>query len=324
MRKLRGIFSVFVVAACSVYAAPPQLLNYQGRLVDGLGDPVNGTVEVDVRLFTVETGGSPVWSQTINNVAVYQGLYKVEFGDAGLSEVLTNSAVWLEVEVDSETLSPRNRLASVPYALRAAIANELEGMLEGIPSGGITMWSGDLGDIPEGWALCDGSNGSPDLRERFVMGAADGQDPGTTGGTNSFELALDQMPGHTHGATAATAGAHTHPASTGSAGSHGHSGSTGSGGSHTHTIGSDNSQGSSTSKPGGGVGGSQTSQSGSVNSVSHGHTVAALSSGGAHTHTVTVNSGGAHTHTVSIGSTGSGSSIDNRPAFYAVAFIYKL
>ncbi len=323
MRKLRGILSVLVVAVCSVYAAPPQLLNYQGRLVDGLGEPVNGTVEVNVRLFTAETGGSPVWSQTINNVAVYKGLYKVEFGDAGLSDVLTNAAVWLEVEVDSETLSPRNRLASVPYALRAAVANELEGMLEGIPSGGITMWSGDLGEIPDGWQLCDGSHGSPDLRERFVMGAADGQDPGATGGTNSFVLALAQMPSHTHGATAATAGAHTHSASTGSAGSHSHSGSTGGGGSHSHSIGSDNSRGSSLTRPGGGVGGSQSNQS-AVNSVSHSHSVSALSSGGGHTHTVTVNSGGAHTHTVSINSTGSGSSIDNRPAFYAMAFIYKL
>ncbi|MCZ7591635.1 MAG: hypothetical protein M5U15_05555 [Kiritimatiellae bacterium] len=61
-----------------------------------------------------------------------------------------------------------------------------------------------------------------------------------------------------------------------------------------------------------------------MNSVSHSHSVNALSSGGGHTHTVTVNSGGAHTHTASIGSTGSGSSIDNRPAFYAMAFIYKL
>ena len=59
------------------------------------------------------------------------------------------------------------------------------------PLGGIIMWSGAISAIPTGWSLCDGSNGTPDLRNRFVMGATnDGSDstyPGIsvsqTGGT---------------------------------------------------------------------------------------------------------------------------------------------
>lgn len=51
-----------------------------------------------------------------------------------------------------------------------------------VPSGVIVMWSGLLANIPAGWALCDGANGTPDLRDRFVKGAAAGQDPGATGG----------------------------------------------------------------------------------------------------------------------------------------------
>ena len=52
----------------------------------------------------------------------------------------------------------------------------------GVPSGIITMWSGAIEDIPLGWALCDGSNGTPDLRDRFVIGAGNAYDPGDMGG----------------------------------------------------------------------------------------------------------------------------------------------
>lgn len=59
------------------------------------------------------------------------------------------------------------------------------------PLGGIIMWSGAISAIPTGWSLCDGSNGTPDLRNKFVLGATnDGSDstyPGIsvsqTGGT---------------------------------------------------------------------------------------------------------------------------------------------
>ena len=40
-----------------------------------------------------------------------------------------------------------------------------------VPSGGIIMWSGLIADIPPGWVLCDGTNSTPDLRDRFIIGA---------------------------------------------------------------------------------------------------------------------------------------------------------
>jgi hypothetical protein len=54
-----------------------------------------------------------------------------------------------------------------------------------IPSGVIVMWSGLLINIPAGWALCNGANGTPDLRDRFIWGASDGENPGVTGGSTS-------------------------------------------------------------------------------------------------------------------------------------------
>lgn len=47
------------------------------------------------------------------------------------------------------------------------------------------MWDGLIVNIPDGWALCNGANGSPDMRERFVRGAPDGDNPGGTGGSES-------------------------------------------------------------------------------------------------------------------------------------------
>lgn len=54
--------------------------------------------------------------------------------------------------------------------------------IEEVRSGNISLWHGLLANIPTGYVLCDGTNGTPDLRDKFVKGAANGQNPGTTGG----------------------------------------------------------------------------------------------------------------------------------------------
>jgi len=51
-----------------------------------------------------------------------------------------------------------------------------------IPAGLILLWHGLLANIPAGWVLCDGTNGTPDLRSKFVKGTAAATNPGDTGG----------------------------------------------------------------------------------------------------------------------------------------------
>ena len=72
-----------------------------------------------------------------------------------------------------------------------------------IPVGGIILWSGTVGNIPSGWALCNGStvNGqlTPDLRSRFVVGAGSTYSPGNTGGNDQITLTVAQLPPHSHG-----------------------------------------------------------------------------------------------------------------------------
>lgn len=82
-----------------------------------------------------------------------------------------------------------------------------------MPSGSIILWSGHISNIPEGFALCDGSNGTPDLRSRFVVGA--GADtgvysagvngtgigyykPGDIGGEDRHQLTIAEIPRHNH------------------------------------------------------------------------------------------------------------------------------
>jgi len=54
-----------------------------------------------------------------------------------------------------------------------------------IPPGGIIMWSGGIASIPAGWALCNGQNGTPDLRDRFVVGAGGSYGVGERGGLSN-------------------------------------------------------------------------------------------------------------------------------------------
>ena len=90
------------------------------------------------------------------------------------------------------------------------------------PSGGIIMWSGSQSNIPSGWVLCDGNNSTPDLRDRFVLGAGNSYSVNDTGGSETVSISTSNMPSHTH-----TVNSHSH-----SLPSHSHTVS-----SHTHSIG---------------------------------------------------------------------------------------
>lgn len=65
-----------------------------------------------------------------------------------------------------------------------------------IPAGGIIIWSGSTGSIPSGWLLCDGTNGTPDLRDRFIIGAGNSYAVNATGGTADAVVVA-----HTHSAS---------------------------------------------------------------------------------------------------------------------------
>ncbi len=72
-----------------------------------------------------------------------------------------------------------------------------------VPTGSILLWSGSTGSIPSGWLLCDGTNGTPDLRDRFIIGAGNSYAVNATGGTADAVVVSHTHsvtdPGHVHG-----------------------------------------------------------------------------------------------------------------------------
>ena len=101
-----------------------------------------------------------------------------------------------------------------------------------IPSGIISLWSGSILTIPSGWNICDGTNGTPDLRDRFIVGAGSTYAVAATGGEATHTLTIPEMPSHTHNALRKNIGADRVWESTGG-GSDGYtSGPTGDGQAH--------------------------------------------------------------------------------------------
>jgi microcystin-dependent protein len=190
-----------------------------------------------------------------------------------------------------------------------------------VPTGFIGMWSGSIATIPAGWGICDGSSGRPDLRDRFIVGAGSTYSIGNTGGANAVTLIEANLPAHTHSFSG-----------TGSSNevdlshSHDFSGTTVAEGIHNHNLqkypsGSSystyydiaNTNAFNTSGALISDGGKPTTSAGS-----HQHTYSGTTSpfNGNHSHTITVSG--------VIDSTGSGTGHENRPPYYALAFIIKL
>lgn len=79
-------------------------------------------------------------------------------------------------------------------------------------TGIIIMWSDTLGTIPSGWIICDGNNGTPDLRDTFVKCVPNsGINPGDTGGEAEHNLTISEIPNHDHDTTEPAGGGHRHP-----------------------------------------------------------------------------------------------------------------
>jgi hypothetical protein len=175
-----------------------------------------------------------------------------------------------------------------------------------LPAGIIAMWSGLVAAIPAGWVLCDGTNGTPDLRQRFIMGAGTTA-PGTVGGSLTPTVNVTAVSAGTPAGSIANAGSHNHGGSTQNYQltisdlpnhSHGYEG--------LQTTGVQSGSGST-----GAVTASRTTDSqGGGGSHAHG-----INSDGSHNHSFSGTVLAAHTHSVTID--------DGRPPWYALAFIMK-
>ena len=173
-----------------------------------------------------------------------------------------------------------------------------------VPSGLICMWSGSIASIPAGWVLCNGSNGTPDLRGQFIMGAGGSYAPGYTGGAASVSLLTANLPAHSHTLTdPGHAHGVTDPGHAHSVVDPGHS--------HTFTTtvispsGGNLTTGSLSSVQGQGAGTNTAATGLSVNAA---------------TTSIGINAAGTG---ITVNNTGSNSPVSILPPFYALAFIMK-
>ena len=160
-----------------------------------------------------------------------------------------------------------------------------------MPSGLISLWSGSTASIPTGWALCNGTNGTPQLTNRFIVGAGGSlYTPRATGGYKD-----------------AVAVTHSHTASTDTKGNHSHTANAA--GNHTHTVSTASTKG-------------KFQVQGYTETAYIGKASTGTSTAGSHTHTTTTT--GNHAHTVTVADGGVSGSGRNLPPYYALAYIMKL
>lgn len=162
------------------------------------------------------------------------------------------------------------------------------------PTGIIAIWSGSAATIPAGWLLCDGTNGTLNLRDKFIIGAGSTYAVGDTGGVDTVTLTQAQTPLHRHSISATTSP----------------------NGLHNHTV-NDPSHAHNVTVPDGFA----ASQSGTGGADDRPDAATGIAYTG-----ILVFSAGTHTHGNFGGTTspvGSGGSHENRPPYYALCYIVK-
>lgn len=268
-------------------------------------------------------------SSTIAQVVTQQNFHTDQIGDLEL--LLTPERTDLVAAINSinagtgDLDSDFTAFQTATNASISALNSTVSGLVL-VPIGGIIMWSGAIVDIPAGWALCDGSNGTPNLRDRFVVGAGGAYAVGNTGGLDTVTLTSGQIPSHTHPAgTLATS----------SAGDHAHSVS---GSTSFHSAQADlryprlRGGGQNTAQASGSMvtvhtsGFSGISSFDGNNSTNNDGMRTFLDASHSHSFSGSSNTTGAHAHgmTGSTGAAGSGGSHENRPPYYALALIMRI
>ena len=114
--------SILLISSMYSFAEVPCKINYQGRLIKD-NVPVDGTKTMVFSIYPVTIGGSPIWSSGNVSVEVHNGLFRYVIGSgaADLSSInwTAGQALYLEVVIDGETLTPREELSAYPYAINS-------------------------------------------------------------------------------------------------------------------------------------------------------------------------------------------------------------
>ena len=190
---------------------------FNTALTDAAGSEINGVPSTGLASILAQNAGTTLYiGLTVDNssgeISPRQALlavpYAIHASDAAAAsgaftvEGKTTLKGGLEVTGGEATFGA---VEAASLTVNGGVSVGTSGSLSGygtIPVGGIIMWSGPASNVPDGWALCNGqtSNGktTPDLRNRFIVGAGGEYAVGVTGGAKEVTLSKDQIPAHTH------------------------------------------------------------------------------------------------------------------------------
>ena len=164
-----------------------------GTITANLIGSVSGNAGTATSLQTSRTINGVAFNGTSNITITADDPNKVPIAGGSMSGYLTLVA------------NPVNALHAAPKQYVDSVASGLS-----FPAGMINLWYGSIESIPVGWALCNGSNGTPDLRNRFIVGAGSTYAVGATGGTADAIVVSHAHsindPKHTHSLTRITSG----------------------------------------------------------------------------------------------------------------------
>jgi len=168
------------------------------QFFDNNGAPLNAG-----KIYTYQAGSSTPLATYTDNAGLVANTNPIILGTSGRppNEIwLTDGFFYKFILKDSSdvTIQTYDNLYGILGVIPAVAPSS-------VPSGCILLWSGSIGSIPAGFVLCNGSNSTPDLRDRFVVGAGSSYAVDATGGSANAIVVS-----HTHTGTTATNGSHTH------------------------------------------------------------------------------------------------------------------
>lgn len=113
------VISMMILSPPLLYGEPTGVITYQGQLLNNTGNPANGTVDMGFKIYS--SAGSVLWEEEHSDVTVDSGLYTVLLGSETPipSSVFTSDETYLELSVNGEALSPRQRITAVGHTLVA-------------------------------------------------------------------------------------------------------------------------------------------------------------------------------------------------------------
>ena len=190
---------------------------FNTALSDATGSAIDGVTGTGLAQILAANSGTTLYiGLTVDNssgeISPRQALLAVPYAIHAADAAAASGAFAVEgkttlkggLEVTGGTATVQS-LEAASLVVNGNVTTSTSGAFSGYgitPVGGIIMWSGSPTQIPDGWTLCNGSNGTPDLRGRFIVGYnpsdSDYNTVGKTGGMKTVTLTTAQMPSHTH------------------------------------------------------------------------------------------------------------------------------